>query len=1792
LKVINDRYDVIKLLHKDSSFIEYLVSDKAKNKEIKRIRIFDTEMSNYDFIKQMEEQFVELKTIIHENLLSNYEFQAILTVNGNRVNRKQYFYTYEHYEDSEIVSYIELNKSEINSVITQLCKAIRYLHFRGVVYKYLNFDQLILIKKEGGIQLKLKDIASNFINDYYFKMDHERFSQFIAPEIVWGEETNEQVDIYSLGAMVYYLYYRIDFRTKSLQTLIGSGHNNEIQRMIMKATSQIRDERHENINRFISELSSLIWIEIDHDDVKFYDKINESTRLIGRDSLIKDVKRLLNLKSRKALNQHGIMVQGEIGSGKTRVLNEIYYISKFSRYNYIQMRPTDYSDMFYTTKALIRHISAQDDVSPMLIQKYGQELVCLVPELAVQWNIKDVKSIDIKNQYLRVLNRVFNFFIDYTNNKFFLFLIDDFDKISKVERTFFEMLFDYKAPSNYFVIATTSEEDATYRKYDEVIAHFKLSSLNLEETGQMVKALLGLNYIPYKLTHRLMLENQGKASVTKRLVKRLWYDNVIYFDDQKMIWNFDEVDDSFTFDYVDQKKEDFDSVINSIKKEHYEVLRKLSVLKGSFSMQTLINFADVEEEFGYYFIYEMEDKHILNKRISDVEYVFVFHTNEMRKAFYDTLSSEEIVEISRKAADLFENKFSHHGEVNEALIDYLVASENLPGAADYCMKFSKVYMDKSNIHKALDLMEQGLELYMKQGETTKVIDYSIQLIKLLIKAGRLERAIEKVEYTYTILPEVAIERLIDLKIENAHILYFKNDISVSEALAREAQEAARTILYLDGELRAGYIIARCLIGRGELEAHEKLTLECLELSKKHHLIYHNAVFENERGINSLYNNRFDDSIEAFTESLKLHKEIEDDENIVKAYNNFGVIYLDGYGDYIVARDYFRKAYTKANSKNYFMNLPVYLNNLGETYRIEGRYEMANKYFDEAYQMAENVGDKTMIILALLNLCHGKLLNEAYGKTHKLIARLEHEIGIVQKRDYDKLDFYLLHFEYFLTMNSIMKVNQWRYEFNADDVIDDYRKYRLKIIDLKLSYRKEHLAVPQMSEGTMKRVLPITEIEKLFEITENPAESKLLREFVLELLIDIIVERDYLQAEKLLQIDNALMKRYNTKLVRLKRDFIEACFSDYSIERTVSLLDQIKEQSDEFLWRVYYILGNEYYDKNNTYEALKYYLMALDVIADLTVNIPFEFKETYILHDDLKMALKNKINKIIRILLNFEGTRYGVIAEGRIDTVEDFFDLSQFNLLYNNSEFLNLVYKNYDLADSEKYESSIDLIKHLEKDEITNLKLILKYLQQLTIGERAFIYLLDENDNISEVIKTEAFTPDYDILKLINNFGNDIEGIHISKLNPHTNVQLLTEDQKAMICFPIYEASADHKNGEKRRDDIFSSKKRISGYVFLDTANVINRFNDYTFEQAKSFINLIYVFIDNYNLKKLSTIDKLTGVYLRKHIEQQFAVLMSISRQQNYSLSVIMLDIDKFKNVNDTYGHRKGDEILSVIGELLLKSVRNTDYVGRYGGEEFIIILPETDATSGYKVAEKIRLLVQESKLLGEEHPLTVSLGIATYPIDGANEEELIEKADQALYYSKNNGRNRSTSWDDNLIKEGHRYDRLTGILTGNISSDTRNMQAILDIINQLNHGHSQRDGIKNTFISLLDITEGDEIQFIKFDQKGSIQDLLYKKKGYDEIVDRQIIDQRLIEQFTGTNQSHYFIDWEEITDKDALAIDDAITPDWKSYIIMSFHSEDNCGLLAISVRIKVKEFDFSNFNFVESLRPVLEHILF
>jgi len=163
-----------------------------------------------------------------------------------------------------------------------------------------------------------------------------------------------------------------------------------------------------------------------------------------------------------------------------------------------------------------------------------------------------------------------------------------------------------------------------------------------------------------------------------------------------------------------------------------------------------------------------------------------------------------------------------------------------------------------------------------------------------------------------------------------------------------------------------------------------------------------------------------------------------------------------------------------------------------------------------------------------------------------------------------------------------------------------------------------------------------------------------------------------------------------------------------------------------------------------------------------------------------------------------------------------------------------------------------------------------------------------------------------------------------------------------------------------------------------------------------------------SVQELAIIDSLTNVFNRRYYLERFKEEIERSRKFNYKFSCLMIDIDYFKDFNDRYGHIVGDAILRELSKTIQENIRQIDLIGRYGGEEFSIILSETDKDAAQLAAGRIRTAIQDKhiRVYDEELKITVSIGISTYPYDGKEIERLIDKADSALYQAKQTGRNR------------------------------------------------------------------------------------------------------------------------------------------------------------------------------------------
>ena len=168
-------------------------------------------------------------------------------------------------------------------------------------------------------------------------------------------------------------------------------------------------------------------------------------------------------------------------------------------------------------------------------------------------------------------------------------------------------------------------------------------------------------------------------------------------------------------------------------------------------------------------------------------------------------------------------------------------------------------------------------------------------------------------------------------------------------------------------------------------------------------------------------------------------------------------------------------------------------------------------------------------------------------------------------------------------------------------------------------------------------------------------------------------------------------------------------------------------------------------------------------------------------------------------------------------------------------------------------------------------------------------------------------------------------------------------------------------------------------------------------------------VANKRLKKLSITDGLTELFNHRHVHELLRDEFERSRRSEEPLAVVMIDLDRFKAVNDTYGHPTGDVVLFETARILTETAREIDMVGRYGGEEFIAILPNTSEEEGARFAERVRVAVEAHVYRDEstEIRMTCSSGVASFPT-GAVEtpEELLKNADEALYAAKEGGRNR------------------------------------------------------------------------------------------------------------------------------------------------------------------------------------------
>jgi len=307
---------------------------------------------------------------------------------------------------------------------------------------------------------------------------------------------------------------------------------------------------------------------------------------------------------------------------------------------------------------------------------------------------------------------------------------------------------------------------------------------------------------------------------------------------------------------------------------------------------------------------------------------------------------------------------------------------------------------------------------------------------------------------------------------------------------------------------------------------------------------------------------------------------------------------------------------------------------------------------------------------------------------------------------------------------------------------------------------------------------------------------------------------------------------------------------------------------------------------------------------------------------------------------------------------------------------------------------------LELDKICDL-MVEKIYQQVNCNGCAIILINDNKVKLQseigfgESIEEVEFSTEMPLIKYILSTKNKIFIGDIEKSNFKYSIprgDLTT----SMICMPII------------------VKDQVRGIIYIDLKHV-NTFSS----KHEYFLNIlaheISVAIERamaYERIKILTIkDDLTGIYNRRKFDQDLNEEINKAMRYARNLSLLMMDIDYFKKINDKYGHQIGDSMLRELGMFLYKNMRNTDKVYRYGGEEFAIICTETDRDNAIIFAERIRKVISEKEFISIENidpgrAITISIGVSSFPFNATKFDPLIKYADDALYRAKSQGRNK------------------------------------------------------------------------------------------------------------------------------------------------------------------------------------------
>ncbi len=1768
MNIINERYQILELIDKSVDGKIYKVMDLEDSK-IYSLKLFNKNVDK-NYIIEFSNLFFNYTKVIHPNILRDYRFDII---NDFNFANRQYFCVYEYIDSSLELSYATLSESDRLKVLEKIIYALKYLHFKNIPYNNLFFNNINIFGKENGeIEVKLSSVAN------CSQSDASIFSDGLMKKID-SLNRRDRSDILNLAHVSYYLITGKDYQKFPVELELDIKPKYPELYEVMKLSTGPYEDRPKDVDDMWRVLNKTHGISTAFWDKKYYEMLDYKVELIGKDDELIRSEAMIQDFFHNEGRTGSIFIKSGIGNGKSRFLNELKHKLRIKSLNpiYCDLNSGTGSYKGYNFfSSVVKKILEKFPVSYSFVKEYGGDIVKLVPEYMDKWNIKPSETLDGEEEVIKLKSRIISLIMAVAKTNNFVIILDDVDKMNEEDLNTLYELMSITSARRPFLVISINYMPFEYEGNDLIAPYeyIELTSFNHSNTVDYLMKLLYIDFGTAKMLARSTYSLvHGNPKNIKSSINYLIEKGYIYVSDERkyVVKNFDKM--KFSYE-KDREYVELMDTISRLSLDSVYIAKLFSVYANKFDVFFALQFTKLPPRRFDLAMRDLIRMKIFRKLSSNWGNYYDFFDYRVLSAIYMSLTEEEKVKFHGMCKDFYEEAGDFDDSEFDSYVYHLVNSGNPKKSVEILIKKSGEKSRENKFGEVLDYLAFAKVIVEDLNDTNLSLKLLIEESRALYKFGN----VNKLEVVYRNIIKIAnsdaylnyrvyaLMQLANLLLYTDRSEEFKN-IYAEIKLAKKKKSG-----YIDRELsyKLDILDLRYYSIIGDMALLISKADILIKDSEKQNLEHINLYCRYYKATNLLISGDYKRLEDELKDLISIAEEKNYLYHLVEFYNYLGELYLYRLYENDLARDYLLKAEKLAGDVGFvWVKCKIYYN-LGIAFRNVGDFSSAYDNSRKAEMVAEKTHQKKFLYRCINLDIETLLLLENYEAATNKLDKFE-KIAITSVIKPDNSDKY-----YNLILDAYLSFNYKKFEEvgvklnfvkqNGFDYFNDEQKisyFKLKFI---------HAYVNIISGNEDVELIDISVIEKM-EIP--PFERELFVSLLLTIaLVSYALKRFDFFSFIMSVIDRQSYSDYFREKSE-NEEFLRMIINEEDMMdiKLFAFSNNVKDQS--YLWQFYFIIGNMEYDRGNKYETLFFYYEAMNKYYNRLKNFGEIARLEYIKSD---VAFNELLNKIIILKEELFGQQVSSVEEMYFNDDPELRDA-----LIHNKTIKNILGAIYIKLSGNYFPTINDYITLMSDDNQRNIENMLLHFMHSTMSERACMIILDEDDNIVDTFNALGGVTPSDFMNCIPVLKKSEDYILIEKNNTSKQNFDCSSDRNLLV-FPICRRPSCG-NLFRRSDDVVDCDEKVSAYVYLESTMAISEINLEKLTEIRTYDGLYSMVIDNYNLYKKSSVDKLTGVFIRSVVERHVESIISKTENMNYSFSVIMLDIDNFKYVNDNYGHRRGDEILVGLARVLKETLRKKDVVGRYGGEEFIIVINNADQRIGYMVAEKIRAEVESAKLMGQDGELTVSVGVSTYPTDGSNFAKLVENADRALYASKRNGKNRVTSYTEDLSGVSLQGNTFAGVFSTNASENAMKVKAILDISRLVATDFDTKTRLEKALNILMAVVDAREI-CILFKDRSYMEDISVKKNL--DLKDGFKVNGDLKNHIMRIEEAGHYVDWE---DENNIKKDNART-DYTTYAFADIVKNGiSIGRLAVFSSIKTKEFGYKDYSYIQSLSSVIAGIL-